>query len=145
MCSQFKMGRALTRIHSGYRQNKKSSRKPRKPLIFLVELRRFERPTPSVRGKCSPAELQPLVRENGAENGTRTRDLRLGRPSLYQLSYFRPQRRVYYHPCAESSSKNFRRFIHFLPEPPRIRSGGICRRLRRVAVVLAVLTAGRPY
>ena len=25
----------------------------------MVELRRFERPTPSVRGKCSPAELQP--------------------------------------------------------------------------------------
>ena len=25
----------------------------------------------------------------GAENGTRTRDLRLGKPTLYQLSYFR--------------------------------------------------------
>ena len=25
----------------------------------------------------------------GAENGARTRDLRLGKPTLYQLSYFR--------------------------------------------------------
>ena len=31
----------------------------------MVELRRFERPTPSVRGKCSPAELQPHPRYCG--------------------------------------------------------------------------------
>ena len=31
----------------------------------MVELRRFERPTPSVRGKCSPAELQPRISHEG--------------------------------------------------------------------------------
>ena len=36
----------------------------------------------------SPGQWQGLE-YSGAENGTRTRDLRLGRPSLYQLSYFR--------------------------------------------------------
>ena len=30
-----------------------------------------------------------LVISSGAENGVRTRDLRLGKPTLYQLSYFR--------------------------------------------------------
>ena len=75
----------------------------------MVELRRFERPTPSVRGKCSPAELQPHQKMRvyfGAENGTRTRDLRLGRPSLYQLSYFRLQREIYYHRSFKLSRKN---------------------------------------
>ena len=30
-----------------------------------------------------------LVISSGGENGVRTRDLRLGKPTLYQLSYFR--------------------------------------------------------
>ena len=29
------------------------------------------------------------LHKNRAENGVRTRDLRLGKPTLYQLSYFR--------------------------------------------------------
>ena len=29
------------------------------------------------------------MNETGVENGARTRDLRLGKPTLYQLSYFR--------------------------------------------------------
>ena len=38
-------------IRSAYGTKKGLPVKSRKPLIFLVELRRFERPTPSVRAK----------------------------------------------------------------------------------------------
>ena len=62
-------------IRSAYGTKKGLPVKSRKPLVFLVELRRFERPTPSVRGKCSPAELQPhcarkMERKTGLEPAT---------------------------------------------------------------------------
>jgi hypothetical protein len=36
-----------------------------------------------------------IVRPCEAEDGPRTRDLRLGKPTLYQLSYFRVRAKVY--------------------------------------------------
>ncbi len=44
---------------------------------------RFEPVTSSLPRKCSAAELH----RRGAGNGTRTRNVQLGRLSLYQLSY----------------------------------------------------------
>ncbi len=47
---------------------------------------RVELVTPSLPRKCSTSELHRL---NRAEDGARTRHLKLGRLSLYQMSYFR--------------------------------------------------------
>ena len=49
---------------------------------------RIELPTPSLPRKCSTAELHRLV-SSWAEDGARTRHLKLGRLSLCQMSYFR--------------------------------------------------------
>ena len=35
-----------------------------------------------------------MKKRNGAENGTRTRHLQLGRLSLYRMSYFRKKKQV---------------------------------------------------
>ena len=51
---------------------------------------RIELPTPSLPRKCSTAELHRLVSFHfRAEDGARTRHLKLGRLSLCQMSYFR--------------------------------------------------------
>ena len=49
---------------------------------------RIELPTPSLPRKCSTAELHRLLSFR-AEDGARTRHLKLGRLSLCQMSYFR--------------------------------------------------------
>ena len=54
---------------------------------YKVELlMRIELATSSLPRKCSTTELQ---QQNGAKDGTQTRDPQLGRLMLYQLSYFR--------------------------------------------------------
>ena len=50
---------------------------------------RIELPTPSLPRKCSTAELHRLMVLFWAEDGARTRYLKLGRLSLCQMSYFR--------------------------------------------------------
>src|ERR1700751_1455046 len=68
-------------------------------LLFIELLSRIELPTSSLPRKCSTTELQQLVRPHcyyfGAEDGSRTRNLQLGRLELYQLSYFRLQLLIY--------------------------------------------------
>src|SRR3712207_64749 len=55
------------------------------------------------------ARPPPLARDRRAEDGSRTRDLRLGKPTLYQLSYFR-------------AGRNSRRWARGSTEPRRERS-----------------------
>ena len=50
---------------------------------------RVELMTPSLPRKCSTTELLRLIVDKRAGNEARTRDLQLGRLSLYQLSYSR--------------------------------------------------------
>ena len=52
-------------------------------------LSRIELPTSSLPRKCSTTELQQLFCAKRAGDEARTRDLQLGRLSLYQLSYSR--------------------------------------------------------
>ncbi len=58
---------------------------------MIEPLMRIELTTSSLPRKCSTPELQRLLpsRHLRAEDEVRTRDLQLGRLSLYQLSYFR--------------------------------------------------------
>lgn len=61
--------------------------------VYHVEKRnellsRIELPTSSLPRKCSTAELQQLPNKRAGDEA-RTRDLQLGRLSLYQLSYSR--------------------------------------------------------
>jgi hypothetical protein len=42
-------------------ETKRSKRDPN-PIPFLVEMSGFEPPTPCVQGRCSPAELHPLLK-----------------------------------------------------------------------------------
>ena len=53
-----------------------SPKKTKKPYISLIH-------------KVFYSTLLLLSKKPGAENGTRTRDLNLGKVALYQLSYFR--------------------------------------------------------
>ena len=61
---------------------------------YKVELlMRIELATSSLPRKCSTTELQ---QQNGAKDGTQTRDPQLGRLMLYQLSYFRKNNLLFY-------------------------------------------------
>ena len=61
---------------------------------YKVELlMRIELATSSLPRKCSTTELQ---QQNGAKDGTQTRDPQLGRLMLYQLSYFRKTNLLFY-------------------------------------------------
>ena len=55
------------------------------------------------RKRKEPFGFFPLV---GAENGTRTRDLNLGKVALYQLSYFRIEQRRLSFASAKVGKKN---------------------------------------
>ena len=46
----------------------------------------------SLEGWNSTIELHPRMRDDGAVDETRTRDLHLGKVALYQLSYYRTRR-----------------------------------------------------
>jgi hypothetical protein len=61
--------------------------------MAMARLAGFEPATYGLEVRCSIQlsykRIKPPNTKNGAGNGIRTRDLRLGRPSLYQLSYSR--------------------------------------------------------
>ena len=86
---------------------------PANPRFKIVSepLMRIELTTSSLPRKCSTPELQRLMSQFKskthvrAEDEVRTRDLQLGRLSLYQLSYFRMlvPKELSHHPVSRSS------------------------------------------